>query len=113
MKPKGTKYRFWDHGRVVAIPRPGLAEVDCLRCPGRKKKYKDPIYTVFCHCPNLNVSVNDAVLYLQDSTPGLPYEELQPYIRVVYTENEAEKLRDFGVEFPDCPPEMMPAGYYG
>ena len=97
----------------MAVRRPGLAEVDSLRLGGDPFRCEDPVYTSFCQHPGLNVSVNDAVLYLQDTTPGRPYEELLPHIKVVYSEQEVQTLQEHGVQFPDCPPEILPNGYYG
>lgn len=113
LRPENAKDRYWAHGRVVDVPRRGVARVDCLRQKGDPYGYEGSVFSATCHHPCLSVSVNDAVLYLQDTTPGRSYDELQPHIRVVYTEQEVQKLQNFGVKFPECPPEMLPNGYYG
>ena len=58
--------------------------------------------------------MNDVVLFHDhDFTPDLSWDDSKPHIRVVYSEEEVDQLKARGVEIPDCPPEMLPGGYYG
>ena len=115
LKPEKNRFRNWHQGRVVRITRPGLACVDVLRQDDDpRKEYDGDFFTEYCQYPGLNVSVNDAVLYHgHDNSPELSWNDAQPHIRVIYNEEEVEVLRSHGVKIPDCPPEMLPRGYYG
>ena len=106
----------WHHGRVVRRIREDLAKVSVLRLDGDPFKEDQPVYDENCVCPDLNVSVNDVVLfrgwdrYLTDPDT---WAESRPRIYVVYNQEEVEHLQHHGVRVPDCPPELLPGDYYG
>ena len=60
--------------------------------------------------------VNDAVLFkVYDSMTEAKedgHQDTTP-IMVVYSKDEEAELTSRGAYFPDCPPEMLPDGYYG
>ena len=113
LKPEDNWRRTWQHGRVMKILRPGLAEVDVLKLSSHPLM-ADSISSEDCHYPGLEVAVNDVVLFhAYDHTPGLPREEALPRICVVYNDEEVGLLKSHGVNLPECPPERLPRGYYG
>ena len=62
------------------------------------------------------LQVNDAVLFKQYKDWGKAtedgHEDLTPIV-FVYNEEEEAQLRSRGVVFPECPPNLLPGGYYG
>ena len=79
----------------------------------------DDVYTT-CHTAPYflarGLRVNDAVLFkeyasLSEATED-GHEDTTP-ILVIYSKEEEAQLTSRGVFFPDCPPEMLPDGYYG
>ena len=115
LKPEDDQLEDWHHGRVVRLIRKDLAQMDVLRVEGDPHKEDQPIYDENCACPDLNVSVNDVVLFRGwDRDPYLEtWAECRPRIYVVYSQEEVEHLQQHGVEVPDCPPERLQGGYYG
>ena len=115
LKPDDDHRMDWHHGRVIRLIRDDLAQVNVLRLEGDPYKEDQPVYDENCVCPDLNVSVNDVVLFRGwDRDPNLEtWSESRPRIYVVYNQEEVGHLQHHGVEVPDCPPEMRPAGYYG
>ena len=60
--------------------------------------------------------VNDAVLFKQYEQLGEAMKdghENNTPIMVIYSKEEEAQLTSRGAYFPDCPPEMLPDGYYG
>ena len=81
--------------------------------------YDGEVYTT-CHiAPSFlarGLRVNDAVLFkeydsLFEATED-GHEDTTP-IMVIYSKEEEAQLTSRGAYFPDCPPEMLPDGYYG
>ena len=109
LKPDENRYRSWHQGRVIEIDRqinrPDLACVDVLQPCGTYNF----VGSDFCQYPGLKVEVNDVVLFCKYESPP----DLSSRIYVVYSKEEVDQLKARGVEIPDCPPEMLPGGYYG
>ena len=62
----------------------------------------------------LTVAVNDVVLFhAWDKSPELSYNDSKPHIMVIYNQEEVTQLKSHGVKITDCPPELLPGGYYG
>ena len=76
--------------RVVRRIREDLAKVSVLRLDGDPFKEDQPVYDENCVCPDLNVSVNDVVLFRGwDRDPNLEtWSESRPRIYVVYNQEE-------------------------
>ena len=77
------------------------------------------VYTAYPLAPLFmarDLRVNDAVLFKEyDSLTEARedgHEDTTP-IMVIYSKEEEAELTARGVFFPDCPPEMLPGGYYG
>ena len=114
LRPGDSAYRDWYHGRVTKIRRPGLAWVDVLRLEGDPFIDDEPIYGDNVAYSGIDVAVNDVVLFRGHSRdPDLAWAEARPHIYVVYNDEEVRELQHHGVEVPECPPENLPAGYYG
>ena len=79
----------------------------------------DDVYTT-CHTAPYflarGLRVNDAVLFKQYEQLGEAMKdghENNTPILVIYSKEEEAQLTSRGAYFPDCPPEMLPDGYYG
>lgn len=114
LRPANSEQQDWYHGRVTEIVRPGLAWVDVLRLEEDPFYYEEPVYGNHVAYSEIDVSVNDVVLFRGHSRiPGLTWYKARPHIYVVYDKDEIKELQRHGVEVPDCPPEKLPGGYYG
>ena len=89
-----------------------IVEVDYLHDNGE-------VYTTYPVAPYFlaqGLRVNDAVLFKQYEQLGEAMEdghENTTPIMVIYSKEEEAELTSRGAYFPDCPPEMLPDGYYG
>ena len=89
-----------------------IVEVDYLHDNGE-------VYTAYPIAPYFlaqGLRVNDAVLFKQYEQLGEAMEdghENTTPIMVIYSKEEEAELTSRGAYFPDCPPEMLPDGYYG
>ena len=95
------------YGRVVDLKRgkgPGIAVVDCFDDDGLTSLLTLPSYTTA-----QGLQVNDPVLVRKTDDDG---EEINR-ILMVYDAGEEAQLVSRGVIFPECPPHLLPSGYYG
>ena len=114
LRPAGNQFRTWNHGRVVKIPRPDCAEVEVQRLEGDPLFDTNPVFREYCRYRGLPVAVNDVVLFhTWDNSPELSYNDSKPHIMVIYNQEEVTQLKSHGIKIPDCPPELLPGGYYG
>ena len=64
LKPKDDNRMDWHHSRVVWRIREYLAKVSVIHFDRDPLKEDQPLYDENCICPDLNVSVNDVVLFM-------------------------------------------------
>ena len=95
------------YGRVVDLKRgngPGIAVVDYLDDTGLTSLLSLPGYTTA-----KELQINDPVLVRKDDPIGDDVNR----ILMVYDAGEEAQLIARGVVFPECPPNLLPSGYYG
>jgi len=103
------------YGRVMSVKHrngPGEVQVDYMKDNGKIFS----LNTIQPFHVHQNLEVNDPVLLKRYDCPRKAekggHNDKNP-ILLVYNSGEETQLRSMGVTFPDCPPNILPGGYYG